>query len=1185
MTRAGLQILATRRCFQHLRGLLDRGRWTLFFADSESITTAIRGAFLGFSGVPTPVWLPKYGSGVFPGLGKSASDAFCRKCGGKKLEMSGCSNRDDSRTDSKGTNNAYGTREGAKATGRGVELFQICPGIFTTGRKTEDISRQERIDQATRYCNALSASCDGDDGHIVFVNDGYHYVTDVDPSGDLQAAISDVVDSGSGTQNYIKMNLIDADKRKRRSNTATGNYNEVKTVLAFGLDVDLNLKAGGEKYASFEEAMGALEAMPVPPSMIVGSGGGLHVYWFITPTRVDDPDVKAELAAVAVAWEAAYRLELGKEIDKCSDLTRLYRIPGGSRKASIRKQDSDGNFTGEVEQVEIVQELLELHKDRRYSWQVIRDTVPGLVEEPVSKSPKAKTVGVQFSSADAPRVKPELPTELSVSEDFNRRADWYTDVLDGTGWERVGNSQGRDFLRRPGKKTGHSATIGNVSRHGTELFTNFSSSAGLQTYEKCRNGAKGTFSKFGLFAALRCGVGKDGQPTRDAISQASAELAKQGYGRRANSKDYLWAWLTFKKITVVDLLAARGFARDGDKFKMPGSVDLVLTRRESQVGVLLTDVDFDGSEIIDPEADDIETEVKAVDSEIDDSETDEVEQSCTTGEYVSRNQKYYDREDLFSLFAFGGNVARARAYVEWSLIPDDPPKVNSVDKNEAARFLLQELSDCAGNPLIAWHNSQWYQYDGGFFAPAGDEKEFERELKALIFDRFTNVSEAFENTVIDHVKTLARRTEVGAWRGTPPVDWDPKECITARDCIMQMHSGATIPSTPRFFATSGVATDLTPGVPQKIEEWLKFLDSIWGDDKQSIKLLQQWLGYCLTDDDRHHKLLLLLGPKRAGKGTIFRLLEKIVGSALYSSSSLDQIAGEFGMEPLIGKRVCVCPDERFSGNPKIVGKLLSLSGGDVLGVNRKSKTIVNVRPKIRLMVGSNAMPHVRDDSGAIASRFLILEFKKSFVGCEDKDLDAKLHKELGGIVRWALQGLRDLNEAGKFVEPRSSRMSRSELVSSSSPLSDFVRELYEFTGDECDQIRMQDLFKDYRRWAEGRIGRPIEDLSIFARNLRSAFPDLETARISRKKINTVLGIKPIHTSDYFADFVAMHIHDGVTRTPLADIERAFVEFSGDEVFDAGELLTAFVAEFGSQCVDGDGLVGVAPMFNDDVDDA
>ena len=49
------------------------------------------------------------------------------------------------------------------------------------------------------------------------------------------------------------------------------------------------------------------------------------------------------------------------------------------------------------------------------------------------------------------------------------------------------------------------------------------------------------------------------------------------------------------------------------------------------------------------------------------------------------------------------------------------------------------------------------------------------------------------------------------------------------------------------------------------------LDQLWAGDSESIAALQEWFGYCLTNDTRQQKILMIVGPKRSGKGTIARV--------------------------------------------------------------------------------------------------------------------------------------------------------------------------------------------------------------------------------------------------------------------------------------------------------------------------
>ena len=120
--------------------------------------------------------------------------------------------------------------------------------------------------------------------------------------------------------------------------------------------------------------------------------------------------------------------------------------------------------------------------------------------------------------------------------------------------------------------------------------------------------------------------------------------------------------------------------------------------------------------------------------------------------------------------------------------------------------------------------------------------------------------------------------------------------------------GFLVPHTPRFFSTQKpLGFDVDPAAP-KPEHWLKFLGELWPGDPQSVEALQQFFGYCLTPDTRQQKAFLLVGPPRAGKGTIARVLTQLLGVGNVASTSFTALGERFGLEELFDKRLAVISD-------------------------------------------------------------------------------------------------------------------------------------------------------------------------------------------------------------------------------------------------------------------------------------
>ena len=102
------------------------------------------------------------------------------------------------------------------------------------------------------------------------------------------------------------------------------------------------------------------------------------------------------------------------------------------------------------------------------------------------------------------------------------------------------------------------------------------------------------------------------------------------------------------------------------------------------------------------------------------------------------------------------------------------------------------------------------------------------------------------------------------------------DLIACRNGLLNIRSGALLPHTPYLFNVNSLPFDYDPEASRP-EEWLKFLNQLWPDDKQSRRTLQEIFGLLLTPDTSHQKIFMTVGPKRSGKGTIGRVLTELLG--------------------------------------------------------------------------------------------------------------------------------------------------------------------------------------------------------------------------------------------------------------------------------------------------------------------
>lgn len=305
------------------------------------------------------------------------------------------------------------------------------------------------------------------------------------------------------------------------------------------------------------------------------------------------------------------------------------------------------------------------------------------------------------------------------------------------------------------------------------------------------------------------------------------------------------------------------------------------------------------------------------------------------------------------------------------------------------------------------------------------------------------------------------------------------------------------PTTPDFFSPNAVHYGFPNNDPNQCPtpvHWHEFLNSLWADDYQQIQLLQEWMGYCLLPDTAQQKLLLFIGPKRSGKGTIARTLTQLVGENNVVNPRLSQFDKEYGMWPLVGKTVAIIGDARLSGRTdtaEIVETLLSISGEDKQTVNRKHMSYVHTRLRTRFTILSNAMPDLQDTSGAFHSRCLLLETKQSFEGRENKNLEQELLAELPGILVWAIQGWARLRERGHFEQPESSKNALKQFEYLTSPMKKFIDEFCIVGSDEW--VNVDTAYGAYCDFCKSnRI--IIKPKPVFARDLKSVINHMHTTQ-------------------------------------------------------------------------------------------
>lgn len=398
---------------------------------------------------------------------------------------------------------------------------------------------------------------------------------------------------------------------------------------------------------------------------------------------------------------------------------------------------------------------------------------------------------------------------------------------------------------------------------------------------------------------------------------------------------------------------------------------------------------------------------------------------------------------------------------------------------------------------------------------AYDENEKRNKVAEFSEEKPKSLVKASKSMMVNVIECMQSRRKLPDTRTLPT--WvsghgpcSPHEVLPVQNGILDIKRRVLISSTPNFFCVGRSNAVYNPDATCDV--WKNWLTDVFETDTQSIELLQEWCGYLISGDISQQKMLIMGGASRAGKGTIGRVMTKLVGQTRTSTPTIASLSDSFGLEPLQHSSLAFCGDVKFTSRtvtPELTQFLLGWVGGDSFNIQRKFReTIQGVQPTARIVMATNGIPNFAEASEAMVNRILFVRFSKSFAGKEDRTLDQKFSRELSGILNWALDGYARLVKRGYFVQPKTGEDIIQLMREADSPVYRFVKQCCE--RDErwiCDKKELYELYKAWLQHEDPSF-RPL-NVSHFYRQLYSCAPQLREVRFRDRTGARPLGIKGI----------------------------------------------------------------------------
>lgn len=249
--------------------------------------------------------------------------------------------------------------------------------------------------------------------------------------------------------------------------------------------------------------------------------------------------------------------------------------------------------------------------------------------------------------------------------------------------------------------------------------------------------------------------------------------------------------------------------------------------------------------------------------------------------------------------------------------------------------------------------------------------------------------------------------------------------------------------------------------------WIAFLDRIMGGDAEMVAYLQRVVGYCLTGSTAEQCIFIAHGSGANGKSTFMEAIAYVMGDYATTTSVDTFTARRQGAIPndlaaLAGARLVSC-SETAEGGGLDEGLVKQISGGEQVSARFLQREFFTFTPKFKLWMLTNHKPIIKGTDNGIWRRIRLIPFDVTIPPEErDKDLPAKLRAEAGGILKWALSGLRQWREGG-LKDPEKVKAATDSYRGEMDILGDFLNEMCLVGAGH--KITNGLLYSTYSQWA------------------------------------------------------------------------------------------------------------------------
>lgn len=327
---------------------------------------------------------------------------------------------------------------------------------------------------------------------------------------------------------------------------------------------------------------------------------------------------------------------------------------------------------------------------------------------------------------------------------------------------------------------------------------------------------------------------------------------------------------------------------------------------------------------------------------------------------------------------------------------------------------------------------------------------------------YVNGQRYIEAEMIKHISKLNRskRAEVLSYLDImigDSVQSSDANLIAFRNGVYNIETDELLPFSPEYVILNKIDFDYIPDAYNELTD--RTLDKLACFDTEIRSLLQEVIGYTFYRRNELRKSFILIGDKANGKSTYLDMIKTLLGDRNTAALDLKELGDRFKTAELFGKLANIGDDigDEFIPNPAAFKKLVS---GDRLNVERKGQDPFDFNNYSKLLFSANNIPRIKDKSGAVIDRLVIIPFNARF-STDDPDYDPyikyKLRKEesIEYLIQIGIRGLKHVLENRRFTTSAKVERELEEYEENNNPILLFFKDEPKIENEPTNSVYTQ----------------------------------------------------------------------------------------------------------------------------------